>query len=107
MSITLTEAAVKSFENKLLKQDKTYVRLGVKGSGCSGFEYVIKFDSSKKEKDTEFIFGNLKIIIDPKSILFLDGISIDWISNIKEQKFQINNPKVDKTCGCSKSFSIK
>lgn len=82
------------------------VRIGVKGGGCNGLEYVIKFESVQKEGDLLLELGGLKIVCDPKSATYLDGAILQWTGNLAGA-FRFDNPNADRSCGCGTSFSLK
>ena len=108
MAITLTERATQ--ELKRYKQDNKmdeahFFRLGVAGGGCSGFSYSLTFDTSFDEaKDSKYNFFGLEVVVDKKSLLFLDGTIMDWHEGIDRRGFTFNNPNAAKTCGCGSSF---
>ncbi len=108
--IQITPAAIEYIKTKLAerKTPKAYVRLGVRGGQCAGFAYVIEYDDNPpKEKDTIFEFDGVKVVVDKKSLLFLDGIILDAEKNLMHRGLKIVNPKEDKRCGCNKSFSVR
>lgn len=81
------------------------LRLAVKGGGCSGLSYDMKFDE-KKPGDQEYNFDGLQVFIDPKSSLYLAGIVFDYSDSLKDKGFKFKNPNASKTCGCGESFSV-
>lgn len=83
-----------------------YVRVGVKSGGCSGLEYVLKFDNSVSELDKVFEDNDLRIIIDKKSFLYLVGTTLDYSGGLNGKGFVFNNPNAKRTCGCGESFSL-
>lgn len=84
-----------------------YLRLGVKGSGCSGFSYVLRFeDNPPTEKDKVFQTHNVNIVVDTKSFLYLKGCTLDWEKSLLKQGFKFLNPNEKSTCGCGSSFSV-
>lgn len=87
----------------------SYLRVGVQSSGCIGFKYFINYQQENiKETDLIFSFENIKVVIDHKSIQYLNGSTLDYKSNsLIEKKFFIDNPLEDKQCGCGESFTIK
>lgn|SRR5208337_1837306 len=88
------------------KQQFAFVRLGVNGGGCSGFEYSIGL-VDEYEPDWElFEFGPVKVVVDPMSMMYLDGVEVDYIDTIPESGFKFTNPNVKTACGCGKSFSV-
>lgn len=83
-----------------------YIRVGVKSGGCSGLEYVLKFDNQKEDNDQVFEDNNIKIIIDKKSILYLAGTTLEYSGGLNGKGFVFNNPNASRTCGCGESFSL-
>jgi len=83
-----------------------YVRVGVKSGGCSGLEYVLKFDNQKIETDQVIVNNDLKIIVDKKSILYLAGTILEYSGGLNGKGFVFNNPNASRTCGCGESFSL-
>ncbi|MGU3374403.1 HesB/IscA family protein [Chryseobacterium sp. M5A1_1a] len=83
-----------------------YIRVGVKSGGCSGLEYVLKFDNQKTDIDQIFEDNNIKIIIDKKSILYLAGTTLEYSGGLNGKGFVFNNPNASRTCGCGESFSL-
>lgn len=107
--ITLTEFAIDAFHNKLeeRKTPNAFIRLGVKSGGCVGMKYVIAYEDDKpKDTDIQFLFRDVHITIDIKSIVYLDGCTVDYKKDLIEQGFLITNPKETKRCGCGSSFVI-
>ena len=83
-----------------------FIRVGVKSGGCSGLEYVLKFDNQKEENDQIFEDNGVKIIIDKKSILYLAGTVLEYSGGLNGKGFVFNNPNASRTCGCGESFSL-
>lgn len=81
------------------------LRLAVTGGGCSGLSYKIEF-SEKKEKDNVLDFNGIKVVIDPKSVIYLKGIQLDFKDGLNGKGFSFDNPNAKNTCGCGESFSI-
>ncbi len=81
------------------------LRLGVKGGGCSGFTYSIAFDTHPRERDRIFEFGGVRIFVDPKSFVYLHGITLDYEATLMRQGFNFINPNSTRSCGCGTSFS--
>jgi iron-sulfur cluster assembly protein len=108
-SITLTPAAILAVKNQLEKHEMpdACLRLGVTGSGCSGFSYVIEFFNGKpRAKDKVFTFDDIKVVIDNKSMIYLNGVTLDFEKTLLKQGFVFINPQEKSKCGCGKSFSI-
>ena len=82
------------------------LRLGVKGGGCSGLSYVIAFDSHPREHDRIFTFEGVRVFIDPKSFVYLNGMTLDYEETLMRQGFNFINPNSTRSCGCGTSFSV-
>ena len=94
----MTEDGFKPFED--------FIRVGVKSGGCSGLEYVLKFDNQKTDSDQVFEDNGIKIIIDKKSVLYLVGTILEFSAGLNGKGFVFNNPNANRTCGCGESFSL-
>ena len=94
----MTEDGFKPFED--------FIRVGVKSGGCSGLEYVLKFDNQKTDSDQVFEDNGFKIVIDKKSILYLAGTILEFSGGLNGKGFVFNNPNANRTCGCGESFSL-
>ena len=81
------------------------LRLGVLGGGCSGLSYQFKFDVKPRPTDQVLNFDDVKVFIDPKSLVFLDGMTLDWQDSLMQSGFVFENPHAKKSCGCGTSFS--
>ena len=81
------------------------LRLGVLGGGCSGLSYLFKFEPKPRPTDKVFEFGDVKVFVDPKSMVFLDGMTLDWQDSLMQSGFAFHNPHATKSCGCGTSFS--
>jgi iron-sulfur cluster assembly protein len=109
MSVCLTENAVKEIRRVMSEQnlpEETHLRVGVSGGGCSGFEYRLGFEEGEvdAEKDSVRELHGLKVVVDRKSALYLDGTEIDFHQGLERRGFVFNNPNAVKTCGCGSSF---
>lgn len=107
--IILTERAILEITNTKAKNNipnTHHLRVAVKGGGCSGYTYVLEFDEFKKESDHNFLFGDVSVIIDQKSMFFISGITIDFSDGLNGKGFVFNNPQATKTCGCGTSFGV-
>jgi len=107
MAITLTEAAAKRVQAFLDKRGKGIgLRLGVKTSGCSGMAYVIEFVDDLDDDDQVFEDHGVKVVIDPKSLIYLDGTEVDFTREGLNEGFKFNNPNAANECGCGESFTV-
>ncbi|HPY40511.1 MAG TPA: iron-sulfur cluster assembly protein IscA [Thiolinea sp.] len=107
MAITLTEAAAERVENFLAKRGKGIgLRLGVKTTGCSGMAYTMEFADVLEDTDTVFEAGKVKLIIDPKSLVYLDGTELDYTREGLNEGFKFTNPNEKARCGCGESFTV-
>ena len=108
MALTLTEKAageVKRIMDEQKYSEATVLRVGVMGGGCSGFQYALGFDDKIDEAaDSEYEHHGVKVVVDKKSALYLDGTTIDFYDGIEKRGFTFNNPNVVKSCGCGSSF---
>ena len=107
MAITLTDAAATRVRNFLDSRGNGLgVRLGVKTSGCSGVAYVLEFVDELEEDDEVFEDQGVKVIIDRKSLVYLDGTELDYGKEGLNEGFKFNNPNVKDECGCGESFKV-
>ncbi len=107
MAITLTDAAATRVRNFLDSRGNGLgVRLGVKTSGCSGLAYVLEFVDELGEDDEVFEDQGVKVIIDRKSLVYLDGTQLDYGKEGLNEGFKFNNPNVKDECGCGESFKV-
>ena len=108
MSIVLTEKAaaeIRRVKEEQKLEPEMFLRVGVAGGGCSGFNYRLGFDKEYDEKaDTKYDCHGVNVVIDKKSALYLDGTTIDWFESIERRGFTFENPNAVKTCGCGSSF---
>lgn len=109
MSIVLTEKAAKEVQRVLQEGNypsETYLRIGVAGGGCSGFQYSLSFASdSDATNDLVSEQHGVKVAVDKKSDLFLDGTKLDFYDGLEKRGFTFDNPNAVKSCGCGSSFS--
>lgn len=105
--ITLSEAALTEVKRLMNLQGLTEVglRLGVKGGGCSGLSYTVNFDEKIGPHDSVYDIDGIKIIVDLKSAIYLQGTQLDFQKDLVSGNFKFVNPNADKTCGCGESFS--
>ncbi|MFB3815465.1 MAG: HesB/IscA family protein [Terriglobales bacterium] len=108
--ITVTEKAQARIRAALVKEgispSEGGIRLGVQGGGCSGLSYAVQFDTHPREHDRVFQFGDVRVFIDPKSFLYLNGMTLDWEDTLMRQGFVFRNPNTRQSCGCGSSFSV-
>lgn len=107
MSISLTESAANRVKTFLEKRGKGVgVRLGVKTTGCSGMAYTIEFADEVEDTDKVFEENGVKILINPKSLVYLDGTELDFAKEGLNEGFKFNNPNEKDRCGCGESFTV-
>lgn len=105
--ITITENAASHIQNFLVKRGKGEgIRIGVKTSGCSGMAYTLEFVDEIDSDDTVFEQSGVKIFIDPKSLVYLDGTQVDYTKEGLQEGFKFENPNVKESCGCGESFHV-
>ncbi len=107
--LQLTERAIKRVRIAMAKEgispEEGGLRLGVMGGGCSGLSYSIKFDTRPRERDRIYEFGGVRVFVDPKSFLYLHGMTLDYEETLMRQGFNFINPNSTRSCGCGSSFS--
>jgi iron-sulfur cluster assembly protein len=108
MALTLSEAAaqkVKELRAARNLGEGVFLRMGVKGGGCSGLSYLLEFDSELRPHDRQFEIDGITIVCDAKSYLYLVGTTLDYVQQGLAGGFTFVNPKAKSTCGCGTSFS--
>jgi iron-sulfur cluster assembly protein len=107
--LQLTGKAIKRVKIAMAKEgispQEGGLRLGVMGGGCSGLSYSIKFDSRPRERDRIYEFDGVRVFVDPKSFLYLHGMTLDYEETLMRQGFNFINPNSTRSCGCGSSFS--
>ena len=107
--VHVTPSAVKRIRVILAKEgisaEEGGLRLGVKGGGCSGLSYAIAFDAHPRARDRIFTFDGVRVFVDPKSFVYLNGMTLDYEETLMRQAFNFINPHSTKSCGCGSSFS--
>ena len=114
--VTLTETAAREVKNLIEQQAEAarkdnqepkprFLRVGVKGGGCSGFSYSLDLTETVGEHDEKWEQHGIQIVCDPKSLLYLDGTTVDFKDELMGRGFVFNNPNATSTCGCGASFS--
>ena len=110
MPVVLSERAAQEVQrykadNKI--DGETFLRIGATAGGCSGYSYQLEFDKSyDEERDDQYDSHGVKVVVDKKSLLLLDGTTIDWHESLEQSGFTFNNPNVVKSCGCGTSFQV-
>jgi iron-sulfur cluster assembly protein len=107
--ITVSERA-KEYITNLIESEKyspdSFVRVGVKGGGCSGLEYELKFDTELKQGDEMYQDKGVKVVVDLKSLLYLYGTELDYSGGLNGKGLVFNNPNASRTCACGESFAV-
>jgi iron-sulfur cluster assembly protein len=106
--IKVTESAKKQAIRLMEDEgkDNSFIRVGVKGGGCSGLMYELTFDNVDREGDKAFEDNGVKVVVDKKSFLYLIGTTLDFSGGLNGKGFVFVNPNADRTCGCGESFSV-
>ena len=105
-AITVTPKAVDKIREAFRKQGVSGgLRLGVLGGGCSGLSYQFKFDTRPRPTDHIFDYDGVQVYVDPKSMLYLKGMTLDWKDTLMQSGFAFENPNAKKSCGCGTSFT--
>lgn len=107
--IEVTDKALARIRSAMVKEQVSPetggLRLGVQGGGCSGLTYNIRFDSKPRERDRVFDYDGVRVFVDPKSFIYLNGMILDYQEGLMQQGFVFRNPNATKSCGCGTSFS--
>lgn len=107
MAISMTEAAASHIQRSLAGRGKGLgIRLGVRTTGCSGMAYVLEFVDELQTEDQVFEEYGVKVIVDPKSLVYLDGVQLDFVKEGLNEGFKFTNPNSRGECGCGESFSV-
>ena len=106
--IGLSENAQKAVKRLAAEQGRpaAFLRVGVKGGGCSGMTYDVKLDETQNEHDRVFDIGGVKLVCDSKSFIYLDGMTVDFSNELVGGGFRFINPNASGTCGCGTSFAV-
>jgi len=106
--ITVSNTASEEIKKLIKLEDtsKNYIRVSVKGGGCSGLMYDLSFDATKTDADMICEHNDVMILVDKKSLLYLVGTELDFTSGLNGKGFQFVNPNASRTCGCGESFSV-
>jgi iron-sulfur cluster assembly protein len=107
MAISLTPAAASHIEKYLSRRGKGIgLRLGVKTTGCSGLAYKLEYADAVQPEDVVFESKGIKVLVDPKSLAYIDGTELDFARDGLNEGFKFNNPNVQSECGCGESFQV-
>ena len=107
MAVTLTDRAAQHVQRYIEKRGKGIgLRLGVRTTGCSGLAYKLEFADERKPEDTEFETNGVRVLVDPKSLAYLDGTELDFVREGLNEGFKFNNPNEKDRCGCGESFNV-
>ncbi len=110
LQISVTPKAAAQIKLQLSKRPQSGpqsgVRLGVKGGGCSGLSYVIEYCDQPRAKDNVFEQDGARVYVDPKSLLYLNGTTFDYVETFQQKGFKFINPRERSSCGCGESFSV-
>lgn len=107
-TIGITEQAIARVADLVVQKGspELYLRVFVKGGGCSGFQYGFEFDSNKDSDDLVIEKGSIKLLVDPLSLQYLADAKIDYLDDLQGARFVVSNPNASTTCGCGSSFSL-
>lgn len=107
MTIEVTERAADHIRRSLARHGSSIgLRLGIKTSGCSGFMYTVGYADSVDERDSVFEQHGVRVVVDRKSLPFIDGMELDFVREGLNERFSFRNPNVSAECGCGESFSV-
>ena len=107
--IEVSPAAVEAIRAQIQKRGvpDTALRVGIRGGGCSGFSYVIEFhDGPPRARDRVYQYDDVRVVVDPKSLVYLNGTTLDWEKTLLKQGFKFVNPNEKTSCGCGHSFTV-
>jgi len=107
MAVNVSPTAVKRVKELMVSQhlDNAFLRMGVKGGGCSGLQYNLEFDTELSKFDKQFEVDGVKVVVDVKSYLYLNGSTLDWVTQGLTGGFTFVNPNAKSSCGCGTSFT--
>jgi len=110
LSVNVTSRAAEQIKAQLSRRTQSTpqsgVRLGVKGGGCSGMSYVIEYCDQPRPRDKVFEVEGARVYVDPKSLIYLNGTTFDFVDTFQQKGFKFVNPQVKSECGCGESFSV-
>ncbi len=107
MAVSMTPAAIKRVKELMESQglQNAYLRMGVKGGGCSGLSYNLEFDTELGKFDKQFAIDGVKVVVDAKSYLYVNGSTLDYVAQGLTGGFTFQNPNAKSSCGCGTSFT--
>ena len=110
LAITVTAKAAEKIKQQISGRAKSTprsgIRVGIKGGGCSGLSYVIEFCDEPRAKDRLFELDGARVYVDPKSLIYLNGTTLDFVDTFQQKGFKFVNPQQRSECGCGESFSL-
>jgi iron-sulfur cluster assembly protein len=109
-ALTLTERAADKVKALMAQEpagEAEVLRVAVRGGGCGGFEYALGFDRGAAEGDSEAEFHGVRVVVDPESIQYVKGATVDFVESLQESGFKIENPNASGSCGCGHSFQVE
>ncbi len=105
--ITITKPAAEKVRTQLERRGKGLgIRVAVKTTGCSGLSYVIEYVDVPQPEDMSFVSHGIHVFVDPKSLVYVDGVEMDWVRNGLNEGFDFKNPNEKARCGCGESFTV-
>lgn len=109
-SVSISPKAAEQVKLHLEKRGtpNAYLRLGLRGGGCSGFSYVLQYEDAepKENRDIVFVENDIRLVVDKKSLVYLNGTILDWEQSLMKKGFKFVNPNEKSTCGCGHSFNV-
>ena len=107
-TVMLTKKAVEMAKKALVKRGTpdAFLRLGVRGGGCSGVSYAMEFSDRQRPRDNVYEFDGLRVLVDPKSLVYLRGAVLDYEIQLMQHGFRFKNPNEKSSCGCGESFTV-
>ncbi len=104
--IHLTEQAIQRIRKVVERENLAGLRLGVRGGGCDGLTYMIQFEKESRPRDNVFDYDGVKVFVDPKSLPYLEEMTLDFRQDLMQQTFVFHNPNAKHSCSCGTSFSV-
>ncbi|MFZ9755329.1 MAG: HesB/IscA family protein [Bacteroidia bacterium] len=90
---------------ELAQKDQSFLRIGVKGGGCSGMSYLLAFDQETSDSDKHYTVDGIPVVMNKAHVMYVMGMEVDWENGLNNRGFSFNNPNASETCGCGQSFS--